>query len=107
MLNLDRHVISERRELTIHPLNDAHPMCGTVEEIRIAKSNVLGSSFYLLSYISDDDVSRNHAEGPVIDRHDWTVPAQMLAAAARFRVASDATCFAIKHAGVTGERRQP
>ena len=55
----------------------------SVEEVGIAERDVLGAGGHLRADVAHHDVERNRAEGAAVDRHDRTVPAQMLAAARR------------------------
>jgi hypothetical protein len=90
----------------MHSLDDAHSVGGAVEKVRIAEGYVLRSGFHLLAYVGHHYVSRDYAEGSVINRHNRTVTAKMLAAPAGLRVSSDAIRFAVEHGGVSRKGRQ-
>src|SRR5258706_2556437 len=62
-------------------------MSWPVEEIRIAESDVLGSRRHLLTNVFHHDLGLDHSKLALIHRNHWTMPAQMLAAAARLCVA--------------------
>src|SRR6185312_9401612 len=106
MFDFDRHIVGERWEAFLHPLNYAHAMCGAVEKIRVAECNVLSPGFYLLGDVGQHDVRRDYAEPPVVNGNHRTVAAEMLAAAGRLRISGNAIGLSIKHRGVTRERRQ-
>ena len=72
-------------------LDDRDRVARTIEEVRIAERDVLGAGTDLRSDVGHYDVDRDHAEPAVVHRHDRTVAAAMLAAAAGFRVADDSS----------------
>ena len=79
----------------------------SIEEIRIAKRDVLRARGHLLPDIRKHDLPVDDAENTVVYRHNRTMPAQMLAAAARFRV-SHRAMFAVRQhqVRVRTQRRQ-
>src|SRR5450755_241374 len=87
VLNLDGGVECKLRELLVQGARDAHSMRGTVEEVRVAESNVARTSFDLRADTGQHDLKRDREEASVIDRRDGTVQAGMLAAACGLGVA--------------------
>jgi hypothetical protein len=78
-----------------------------VEEIGIAKRDMLRARRHLAANILQHDVALHDAELPLVDRHNRTMPAQVLAAAAGFRIAHRAPRSAGKHElRVLRQRRQ-
>ena len=86
VLDLDRHVIRDTRTFRREPLDDRHRVTRPVEEVGIAKRHVRRAGLDLLAHVRDHHVDGDDAELPAVDRHDRTMPAQMLAAARRLRV---------------------
>src|SRR5664279_515549 len=86
VLDLDGRVIGEGGELAVESLRDAYGVRRAVEEIGVAEGNVRGSGCGLAADILQHDVLLHHAECAVVDRDYGTVPAEVLAAAACFRV---------------------
>ena len=78
-----------------------------VEEIGIAKRDVLGARGHVRANVLHHDVDRHRLEAALIDRHDRAVPAQMLAAARRVGAADDAP-RAVGHLqrGIPRQRQQ-
>ena len=64
-------------------LDDAAGVGWPVEEVGVAKRDVLGAPLDLGADVGKDDVDRDDAKLAVVDRHDRAVPAAMLAAARR------------------------
>src|SRR5450759_1782407 len=87
VLNLDGGVECKLRELLVQGARAAHSMCGTIEEVGIAESNMARTSFDLRADIGQHDLKRDREEASVIDRRDGTVQAGMLAAACGLGVA--------------------
>src|ERR1035437_1714032 len=106
MLDFDGDVISERREVLLHPLDDAHAVGRAVEEIRIAEGDMLRPGLHLLADVGQHNVSRNHSERPVVNGHNGTMTAEVLAAAARLRIPDNAIRLAIEQGGGAVERGQ-
>ncbi len=92
MLDFDGDVISEQREVPLHPLDYAHAVCRAVEKIRATEGDMLRPGLRLLA----DIVSRNHSERPVVNGHNGTMTAAVLAATARLRISGDAIRLAIE-----------
>src|ERR1700676_5709404 len=94
MLDLDRDVIRDFRELAMKGLDQFQGMPNAVEKIRIAKRNVLRPSRHLPPNIFQHHVALHDAENAVVHRNNWAMPAQMLAPAARFRRSDNAITVA-------------
>src|SRR5258705_6881837 len=107
MLDLDRDVVGEARELIAEMLNDPPGVRRAVEKIRIAEADVLRACLNLRADVVDDDVDRHCIKASLVDRHNRTVSAQMFAPA-RGVGASNRTRRAIGHLQrcVTSERGQ-
>src|SRR6476660_8056829 len=107
VLHLDRHVVGRLGELSRKAANDRFSVTNAVEEIGIAECDVARARGNLRSHVGQHDLGRNDAEAAVIHRHDWTVPASMLAAARGLGV-PDGSPFAVQlQRCVARERRQP
>ena len=65
--------------------DDPTRMSGTVEEIGIAKGDVLHAGGNLLVDIGEHDVDGDDAKLTVVDGNDRAMPAPVLAAACRIR----------------------
>jgi hypothetical protein len=107
VLDLDRGVVGQVRELFRNRLNETAGVSRPVEEIGIAKRDVLRTRRDLRPDVVHDHVDRNGAKRPAVDRHDRTVPAQVLAPARGVGRSNDATS-SIGHLQrrVTRQRRQ-
>ena len=95
VLDLDRDVVGEAGELA----GDAQPVGArgsAVQEIGIAKRDVLRAGADLRAHVVQDDIEWNRPESAAINRHDRTVPAQMLAAS-RGLGGSDDASTSIRH----------
>ena len=68
------------------PLNDAPRVRGSVQKIRITERDMLRSGRHLLPDVGQHDVHRNNTKRTLVNRHNRTVAAQMLAPATRLRV---------------------
>src|SRR5271154_5494168 len=86
MLDLYRRVVSHCGEFIMQSLDDARSMGRTIEEIGIAKGHMLCAHSDLLADVGQNHFPLDHAKLSAIDRHDRTVPAQMLTAPRRLRV---------------------
>ena len=71
-------------------LDELERVADAVEEVRIAERDVPRAGGDLPPHVFQHDVALNHAKAPAVDRHDRTMPAQVFAAAACFRVADRA-----------------
>ena len=65
-------------------------MTDTIEEVRIAKGDVLSAGGNLLADIREHDFAIDDAKDAVVYRNDRAMAAKMLAAAARFGVTREA-----------------
>ena len=82
-------------------------MCRTVEEIGIAKRDVLRARLDLRRDISQHDLRLDDAELSFVDRHDGTMPAEMAAPSARLGVADHPAAAAAElERGIPVQRRQ-
>ena len=107
VLNLDRHVVRQVGKLACQGMHDAHRVTDAVEEIRVAERHVLGAPRHLRPDVGQHHLRGHDAEPTVVDRHDRTVPAPMLAPTTRLRVADDLACRPALQRGVSFERGQP
>src|SRR5690349_23602927 len=89
MLDLDRDVEGDIGVGGMQRPDDAPRVARPVEEIRIAERDVARPGENLRIDVGQDDLGLHDAELAVVDRDDWTVPAEMTAAAARFGVSDD------------------
>ena len=107
MLHFDRHVIRERGEFAMQRFHKRNGVSNSIEEIRIAKRDVLRARSHLLANIRKHHLPADDAENTVVYRHNRTMPAQMLAAAARFRISHCAMLAIRQHqVRVRTQRRQ-
>src|SRR5271154_5777734 len=86
MFDFYDRVVRDGGEFGMQSLDDARSVSRAIEEIGIAKGNMLCARRDLLADIGKDHVPLDHTELPAVDRYDRTVPAQMLAASRRLRV---------------------
>src|SRR5215211_8916689 len=70
-------------------LDDAHGVGGAIEEIGVAEGDVLGSGRHLICDVLQHDVRLHDEEPAAVDRDNWAVAAEMLAAAAGLGVPGD------------------
>src|SRR5262245_3581659 len=104
VFNLNRYIIGKLRKCRVQCLHQGDGMPDAVEEIRIAKSDVLGPSRYLLSDILQDHVTLHNPETPLIDWHNGAMAAEVLTATARLGVARYALLLWPHHEARIGER---
>ena len=97
VLNLDRDVVREAGKLVRQRLDHPERMPNAVEKVRVAKRDVLGAGRHLRADIRQDDVDRDDPKASVVNGDDRAVPAEVLAAAARFRVADDPMLTITRH----------
>jgi hypothetical protein len=90
MLDLDCDVVSHARKFMVKRLDDGNRMGWSVEEIRVAKSDMLCAGRDLLSNIGKHNIPLNHAKLTAIDRDNRAMTAKVLATAARLSIARDA-----------------
>ena len=108
VLDLDRHVVGQRREAAVQLIDDRQRVSRAVEEVGVAEGDVLRAGVDLLADVLDHDITFDDPEAPAVDRHDRTVPAQMAAASRRLGVADDARLVLTDdQRGIALRRRQP
>ena len=90
MLDLNGHVVGELREFTVQGLDERNGVPDSVEKVWIAEGDMLGTGGNLLANVRQNDVAVDNAENAVVHGNDRAVTAEMLTAAARFRVAHSA-----------------
>src|SRR5207302_3989031 len=107
VFDLDRDVIAELGKFAMHRLNDSHGVRGPVEEVWIAKGNMLSACLNLLTDILEHDVSLHNAEDSVVDRDNRAMPAEVFASAAGLRIAGDSeAAFGHEQMRVLPKRRK-
>ncbi len=106
MLDLDGRVIRQTGKLAVHRFDDAHGVGRSVEEIRIAESNVLSPGRDLLADVLQHHLRLNDPKRALIHRHHRTMPAQVLAPAAGFGVTHPLPRSINAQLGIFFERRQ-
>ena len=106
MLHLDRHVIGERGEFAMQRIHQRNGVSHSIEEIRIAKRDVLRAGGHLLPNVRKHHLPVDDAEHTVVYRHNRTMPAQMFAAAARFRISHRAVFAVRQHQVRVGTQRR-
>src|SRR2546427_13151105 len=94
MLDFDGDVIRDCWELAMKFINQLHRVANAVKEVRIAERDVLGSCGNLAAHVFEHHIAADDSKDALVNRHNGAVPAQMLAAAARFRRANDAVAVA-------------
>ena len=107
MLDLDRHVVRDARELLRKPRDDCRRVSDAVEEVRIAERDVPGAGSDLAADVSHDDIDGDDAEPAIVDGHDRTVAAPVFAAPAGLGIAGRTAFLASLQRGVLRQRRQP
>ena len=107
VLDLDGDVVADLRELAVHRLDDGQRVRRPVEEIGIAKGDVLGARVDLPANVLQHDFALHDAKNPVVNGHHRAVPAQVFAAAAGFGIAGDLEAsFRHQQVRVLAQRRQ-
>ena len=106
MLDFDRRVVGDGGKFGVQRLHNRHRVGGTVEEIRVAEGDVLRARGDLLANVFEHHVAAHHPEMPAVNRHHRTMPAQMLAAAARLRIGDEFGVAVLPQLGVALEIRQ-
>ena len=108
VLDLDRDVVAQGRVLLVERPDDRDRVADAVPEIRIAERDVRGARRDLAAHVLEHHLARHHPEPALVDRHDRTMTAEMLAATRRLGVADVMDC-AVRNVemGVALERRQP
>src|SRR4051794_36945939 len=79
-------IIRDFWKLSMKGFHEAHSVRGTVQEIRIAKSDVARAGSHLLPDILDHRLALDHPKSSFIDGNHGAMPAQMFAPAAGLRV---------------------
>src|SRR5271170_5695197 len=85
MLDLDGHVIRHAGKFRVKRRNKLERVADPVEKVRIAKGNMLRPGCHLLPDIRHHRVAGNNPKHTVVNRHNWAMPAKMLAAPASLR----------------------
>jgi hypothetical protein len=107
VLDLDGHVICEIWVFLVNGLDEWERMPDAIEEVGIAEGDVFRAGRNLSPDILQHHVSLHDAEGPLIDRDNGTVAAQMPTAPTGLRVAyRSALPISDIQARIPGERRQ-
>src|SRR5260370_27151256 len=75
VLDLDGHVVSQCGKLRMHGAQDGHGVGWTVEEIRVAEGDVLGSHRHLLADVGQHYIPLHDAERAVIHGDYGAMPA--------------------------------
>src|SRR6266496_642416 len=86
VLDLDCCIESDVREFCMESTSDTQSMCGTIEEVWIAKSDMAHALCYLCTNICHYDLGRYGEETSPVDWCNRTMEAGMLAATRRFGV---------------------
>ena len=89
VLDLDGDVVGEAREFAVERLDDGQAWAGPLKKSGSPKV-MCSAPAYLAANVLEHHVARHDAKDAVIDRHNRTMAAEMLAAAAGFGVARDA-----------------
>jgi DNA ligase D-like protein (predicted 3'-phosphoesterase) len=89
VLDLDRDVVGDARVCGRQRPHDALGMARPVQEVGVTERDVLRTGSDLGGDVGQDDLGRDHAEAPVVHRHDRAMTAPVLAPSAGFRVAGD------------------
>src|SRR5438105_14271307 len=87
MLDLDGDVVGQPRKFGMQSVHHSHRMPRAVEEIGIAKRNMLRPGSDLLADVGKHDFPLHDPERAVVNGDDRAMPAKMLASAACFGVA--------------------
>src|SRR5260221_3813804 len=87
MLNLNGDVIRQPRKFVVKRAHDGDSMTRAIEKIRIAKGDMLRPGGYLSPDVRQHNILLYDSESAVVDRDHRAMPAEMLAAAAGFRIA--------------------
>ena len=94
VLDLDGHVVGDFGKFAVKRFDKLHRVADAVEKIRIAKRNVLRARRHLAANIFKHDIAADDSKDAFVHRHNRTMPAKMLAAAAGFRRTDDAVAIA-------------
>lgn len=85
MLDFYGHVVRDAGKVAVKFFDQFEGVADAVEKIGIAKRDVLCARGDLLADILQDGVAADDAKNAFVYGHDWTMPAEMFAAAAGFR----------------------
>jgi len=89
VLDFNRDVIGQPGVLCVERFNDTSSMSDAVEEIGIAKCNVLASGRNLLANVGEDYLVRDDTKLAGVNGNNWAVAAQMLTSAGRLGIAGN------------------
>src|SRR5262249_14449513 len=89
VLEFDGDGISELREFAMQSLRDHHRVANAIEKIRIAEGDMLRPRRHLLANVFEHDFAVHYAKDAVVDGHNRTMTAEMLASPACFCVTRD------------------
>src|SRR5260370_23926991 len=89
VLDLDRDVITELGEFSVHSFDDGKCVARPVEEIRVAEGKVFGTCIDLLADIFEDDFPLHDSEDSVVNEDNVSMAAKMFASTAGFGIAGD------------------
>src|SRR5579864_389103 len=90
VLDFYGYVVGHIRKFAVESFDEFDGMANAVEEIGIAKRNVLRASSHLATNIFKNNVAADDAKHAFVNGHNRTVAAKMFAAAAGFGGANDA-----------------
>ncbi len=107
MFDLDGDVVGQAGELACQRSDQLARVPRAVEKVGIAERDVPRPVLHLPPDVLEHDGDGDDAEAAVVDGNDGTVPAAMLAAAARLGIAGDAPFAANLHRRVARESRKP
>ena len=90
-------------KLGVQRLDQIDGVLGTVEKIGVAEGDVGGAGGDLRANIGEHRFALDDSELAVVNRHDGTMPAEMLAAAARLGISDQPRAIALTQFGIAGE----
>src|SRR5690348_122622 len=107
VLDLDCNVEGKLRKFPVHGFNNGKRMGGSVEEIRIAKTDMLGAGLNLFANVFEYNLPLHNPEDAVVNGNNGAMAAQVFAPAAGFRVAGNfESSVWHQEVGVLAERRK-
>src|SRR3954466_14799280 len=86
MLDFNGSIKGDGGKLPVQGTADAHSMAWTIEEVRVAKGDMLSTLKYLGTYISQDDFGWDSKETSSVDGRDGAMLAGMFTATRTFSV---------------------
>src|SRR5260370_349220 len=108
MLNLDGHIVSDVRKLAMKCIDQLHRVPYPIKKVRIPERNMLPLARYALPHVRQHHVALHNPEHAVVNRHNRTMPAQMLAPSASLCRSHHAIPIARNHkVRIFSNRRQP